>query len=295
MSASVFPTMKRPRSARRALAADYLQPLVQALADPATLAAVRREELETVAFQLALYFGVRRDPETASALGGVYDRLVAELSPEIRLALVDEIAGAVRGDATSVLALLPVLQREQDAGVARAAAGAFATLMPAEGGDPLAGPRALRALLDHAEPDGVRAGLVAALLALGDRRLEPLLDGAWRLLPPAAASALLALPRPWASLLEAEWLLNWMEDAEPSTFAALAGSLARLAADGDGRVLELERELPPPAGGESVTIVREWSTRELGERLSPRWHDLARRAGAPGAMAQVFEAWGVAG
>ena len=293
--------MKRPRSDRSTLPADYLQPLVRALADPSTLAAVRREELEAVAFQLALYFGVRRDPETASALGGVYDRLVEECAVHDRSAFVDELAGAVRGGATTVLALLPVLQRERDAGVARAAASAFATLMPAEGGDPLAGPRALRALLDHAEPDGVRAGLVGALLALGDRRLEPLLDGAWRSLPAAAASALLALPRTWASLLEAEWLLHWMEDAEPSTFAARAGSLARLAADGGGRVLELERELPSPQGpaaggrGEAVTILREWSTRELGERLAPRWHDLARRAGAPGAMAAVFEAWGVRG
>ena len=293
--------MKRPRSDRRTLPADYLQPLVRALADPSTLAAVRREELEAVAFQLALYFGVRRDPETASALGGVYDRLVEERAVEDRSAFVDELAAAVRGGATTVLALLPVLQRERDAGVARAAASAFATLMPAEGGDPLSGPRALRALLDHAEPEGVRAGLVGALLALGDRRLEPLLDGAWRSLPAAAASALLALPRTWASLLEAEWLLHWMEDAEPSTFAALAGSLARLAVDGGGRVLELERELPSPRGpaaggrGEAVTILREWSTRELGERLAPRWHDLARRAGAPGAMAAVFEAWGVPG
>ena len=287
--------MKRPRSDRRALPADYLQPLVTALADPATLAAVRREELEAVAFQLALYFGVRRDPETASALGGVYDRLVEERDVDDRRGFVDQIAAAVRGGATSVLALLPVLQRERDAAVAREAAAAFATLMPAEGGDPLAGPRALRALLDHAELEGVRAGLVGALLALGDRRLEPLLNGAWRALPPAAASALLALPRAWASLLEVEWLLDWMEDAEPATFAAIAGALARLAAEGGGRVLELERELPAPAGGESVTILREWSTHELGERLAPRWQDLARRAARPGALAPVFTAWGVTG
>jgi len=73
----------------------------------------------------------------------------------------------------------------------------------------------------------------------------------------------------------------------------LAGSLARLATEGGGRVLELERELPAPEHGEAVTIVREWGTRELGERLAPRWRDLARRAGDPGAMDVVFEAWDV--
>ena len=115
---------------------------------------------------------MRRDPETASALGDVYDRLVAELPPEERRTFVDQVATAVRGGATSVLALLPVLQRERDAAVARDAALAFATLLLAEGGEGPAGPRALRALLDHAEPDGVRAGLVGALLALGDHRLR---------------------------------------------------------------------------------------------------------------------------
>jgi hypothetical protein len=287
--------MKRPRSDRRTLPSDYLQPLVTALGDPATLAAVRHEELEAVAFQLALYFGVRRDLETASALGGVYDRMVEERSADDRRAYVTEVASAVRGGATSVLALLPVLQRERDAGVAREAASVFATLMPAEGGDPLAGPRALRALLDHAELEGVRAGLVGALLSLGDRRMRPLVDGAWRALPSAAAGGLLELPRAWASLLELEWLLDWMEDAEPATFESIVGSLARLAEEGGGRVLELERELPTPAGGESITILRAWSTRELAERLAPRWHDLERRAGGHGAMSAVFAAWGASG
>src|SRR5262249_19788556 len=77
-------------------------------------------------------------------------------------------------------------------------------------GDPLAAVRAVRALLAHAELDGVRAGLVGALLALGDRRVRPLRDGTWRALPPAAAAAVFALPRMGASRLELEWLLDWM-------------------------------------------------------------------------------------
>src|SRR4249920_1404916 len=100
------------RSGRPALPADYLQPLVVALGDPATLAAIRPAELATVAFQLALYFGVRRDPETASVLGGVYDRLVTEHPVEDRHAFVERVVEAVRGGSSSVLALLPVLQRE---------------------------------------------------------------------------------------------------------------------------------------------------------------------------------------
>src|SRR5258706_1572325 len=138
--------MKRARRARQTLSADYLEPLVRALGDPAVLAGIRVAELQAVAFQLALYFGVRRDAETAEVLGGVYERLVSDVTPEARALLLDDLAAAVAGGATSVLALLPVLQRERDAALVRSAAVAFATCMSAPPEDPLAGPRALRAL-----------------------------------------------------------------------------------------------------------------------------------------------------
>src|SRR5712692_5495684 len=104
--------MKRSRSAKPTLPTDYLEPLVRALGDPAVLAGIRVEELQPVAFQLALYFGVRRDADTAAVLAGVYERLVSDVTPEARALLLDDLTAAVAGGATSVLALLPVLQRE---------------------------------------------------------------------------------------------------------------------------------------------------------------------------------------
>lgn len=284
---------KRSRSAERALPPDYLEPLVRALGDPAVLAGIRVAELQPVAFQLALYFGVRRDADTSAALGGIYERLVNEAAREERGALLDDVVAAVSGGATSVLALLPTLQRETDAGLVRRAALVFATRMTSAPRDPLAGPRALRALLDHAEHDAARAGLVGALLALGDARLQPLLAGAWHALSPGAATALLALPRPLASRLETEWLLDWLEDVEPATFAAVAASLARLPADGGGRVLELERELPAGPAGDALTVVREWEARGLGQELAERFRSLARRAEDATAFDAALEAWGV--
>jgi hypothetical protein len=285
--------MKRSRSDKSGLPADYLEPLVAALGDPAVLAGVRAEELEAVAFQLALYFGVRHDPATAAVLGGIYERLVEYVPAEDRQALVDELAVSVRGGASSVLALLPILQRERDAAVARAAALAMATHMPAAEGDPLTGPRALRALFEHTEEDAVRAGLVGALLALGDRRVRPLLDGLWRSLSPAACAALLGLSRARASVLEADWLLDWLEDAAPADSGQVAGSLARLAVDGDHRLLDLEREWPAGAAGEAFTVLREWTLAEAGAKFAPRLRDLARRVEPAGAMAAVLRAWGV--
>lgn len=287
--------MSPRRAAERVKRADYLQPLVAALADPGVLGGIRVHELQPIAFQLALYFGLRREPATASALGSVYERLHRDGTEDDRRTLVRELAAAVRREATSVLALLPVLQHERDAGLVREAAFTFATCMPDAGGESLTGPRAVRTLIDHTESPVVRAGLIGALLAIGDRRVAPMLDGTWRLLDTAGREALLALPRERATLLEVEWLLGWLEDVDPAGFAAVADSLAALPAAGDGRILDLGRELPARGEGETLHELCAWPTREAGERLAPRVRDLARRASDPNALDGVRRAWGVAG
>jgi hypothetical protein len=48
---------------------------------------------------------------------------------------------------------------------------------------------------------------------------------------PDAVAALLSLERE-REPARGQWLLDWMEDAEPATFAAIARSLARLASEG---------------------------------------------------------------
>lgn len=286
--------MSPRRTAAKQKSADYLQPLVAALADPAVLAGIRDHELQPVAYQLALYFGLRREPATASALAGVYDRLHRDGTLEDRRTLVQELSSAVRRGAASVLALLPVLQHERDAGLVRDAAFAFATRMPDAEGETLSGPRAIRALLDHTESAAVRAGLVGALLSLGDRRIANALDGTWRALDAEARAELLALPREVATLLEVEWLFGWLEDAEPAAFAAVAHSLAGLPAAGGGRVFDVEREIPTSSEGDTVTVLSEWSAAEAGEKFSSRLRDLARRAPAPDALDGVQRAWGIA-
>jgi len=58
-------------------------------------------------------------------------------------------------------------------------------------------------------------------------------------------------------------------------------------------VLELERELPAPPAGESVSVLRRWTVAEAGAQLAPRLRDLARRTDRDGALDGVFAAWGV--
>ena len=285
--------MTPPRASRRTKPADYLQPLVAALGDPAVLAGMRVAELQPVAYQLALYFGLRREPAIAAALAGVYERLRRDGTEEARRTLVEELAAAVRGGASSVLALLPVLQHERDPRLVREAAFTFATRMPAADGDLIAGPRAVRALLDHTEVSAVRAGLLAALLGLGDRRVAPLLDGTWRLLDADGREALIGIPREHATLLEVDWLFGWLEDVDPAGFAAVAASLAGLAESSGGRLLDLERELPATDEREGVSVLSEWSASEAGERLAPRVRDLERRVSSGGDLRVVRRAWGI--
>ena len=283
--------MSPPRTSRRTKPADYLQPLVAALGDPAVLAGMRVAELQPVAYQLALYFGLRREPAIAAALAGVYERLRRDGTEESRRTLVEELATAVRGGASSVLALLPVLQHERNARLVRDAAFTFATRMPAADGDALAGPRAVRALLDHTEAAAVRAGLLAALLALGDRRIAPLVDGTWRLLDADGRNALLGIPREHATLLEVDWLFGWLEDVDPAGFDAVARSLAGLAEASRGRLLDFERELPATGDRETVNVLSEWSAIEAGERLAPRVRDLERRVSNGDDLRVVHRAW----
>lgn len=281
---------RRDRREKRTVKSDYLEPLVQALGDATVLAGVRAEELAPVAYQLALYFGLRRDPATSAVLADLYERLLAERPLEERAELVEDLVTSVSGGASSVLALLPILQHERDAGLVRDAAMTFATRMAPTAGDVLTGPRMLRTLLDHTDSEAVRAGLVAALVAMGDSRVRPLLAGTWALLSDEAVAALVALPRTTATRLEVEWLLDGLEDAAPARFAAIAASLARLPGEGGGRILELERELPAGPGGDALTVLRDLAPASLAAELAPRLADLARRA-APGALDAVSAAF----
>ena len=92
-----------------------------------------------------------------------------------------------------------------------------------------------------------------------------------------------------------EWLFDWLEDADPTTFKAVAASLARLPKNAGGRVLELERELPVMAAEEALSVTRRWTTNELGEQLRARFESLERRATDAVAFKEVLAAWGVSG
>lgn len=296
------PKGRAPRAAAEpddAATGAWLAELAEIAADPARRAALDADALLLVTFQQCLWYGHSQDASIAAVLAGLYPELVAKAAEPDRIELLDRVAAAVEEGGTTVLALLPFLLHEPAPEAVAVAAETFAALMPLEGGDESTGPRTLLRLLEHAEDEGTRVGLAAALLRFGDRRLRPLLDEAWRRLDPPARVRLAEM-RGASRVLFAvavEFWIACLEDGDDAVFAAVATTLARLPREADPpRVLDARRKFPAnaPDDRDEIAIEGDWPLEEFAARISPALRDLARRENEPRRMPAVLAAWGVA-
>lgn len=277
----------------------WLAELSEAARDPERRAALDADELLLVTFQQCLYYGHTQDAEVGGVLAALYPDLAAKADAADRVELLDRVAAAVEDGGTGVLALTPFLLHEPAPEAVAVAAETFASLVPLEEGDELTGPRSLLRLLEHAEDEGTRVGLAAALLRFGDRRLRPLVDHAWRRLEPASRVRLAGSRGPARVLFAAsvEFWIDCLEDAEPEVFAAVADALARAAREADPpRVLDVCRKFPANARDDrdEIALLGDWPIAEFAATLAPKLHDLARRESEPRHMPDVLSAWGVA-
>ena len=279
-------------------AARWLQELSAIARDPSRWPALDEDSLLLIAFQQCLYFAHTRDPEAASALAELYPHVASRVGTAERLELLDRVTAAVEEGETPVLALLPFLQHELDPAAVALAATAFATLAPLDGGDELSGPRALVRMAELAEDDRTRAGLLGALLQLGDRRVLPLVREGWRALPPAARACLgsLRAPSPLAFASVVEFWLEALADEDPAAADVAALALARVPAEADPpRVLDVHRKFPAnaPDQRDEITIVADETLAQHAARIEPRLRELETRTGAAVRLAAVRSAWGL--
>lgn len=278
--------------------AAWLAQLAEVAADPERRAALDGDALLLVTFQQCLGYGHAGEPGFADALAALWPDLVAKTSDADRLELLDRVAAAVEEGGAGVLALLPFLMHEPSPEAVAVAGETFASLVPLDAGDEATGPRMLVRMLEHAEEEGTRVGLAAALLRFGDRRLRPLLDRAWRLLEPAARVRLAGLrgASRVAFAATAEFWIDCLEDADDAVFAAVAAALERLPLEADPpRVLEVRRKFPAnaPDGRDEIALERDWPIGEFAARLAPALRDLARRENEPRRLPAVLAAWGI--
>lgn len=260
----------------------YLAELAEIAGDPERRATLDGDALLLVTFQQCLYYGHTQDPAIAAALAALYPELVAKTAGAERVELLDRVAAAVEEGGSPVLALLPFLLHEPEPEAVAVAAETFASLVPLEDGDELTGPRELLALLEHAEEEGTRVGLAAALLRFGDRRLRPLVDEAWRRLDAPARVRLAGLRGAGNVLFAAtvEFWLDALEDATPEVFAATTGLLGRMPREADPpRVLDVRRKFPAnaPDDRDEITILGDVPVANYAAVVGPRTQALVNR------------------
>ena len=275
---------------------EYLAELAAIAADPERRAQLDGDALLLVTFQQCLYYGHTQDPAIAAALAALYPELVAKTAGPERVELLDRVAAAVEEGGSPVLALLPFLLHEPEPEAVAVAAETFASLVPLEDGDELTGPRELLALLEHAEEEGTRVGLAAALLRFGDRRLRPLVDEAWRRLD-APARVRRAELRGAGNVLFAatvEFWLDALEDAPPDVFAAVTSLLGRMPHEADPpRVLDVRRKFPAnaPDDRDEITILSDVPVADFAAVVGPRTQALVNRGHDLGRLVDASYPW----
>ncbi len=282
------------------------------MATPDRWPAIPIETLHQLVYYQCLSYGMDPDDDAVPALTALCRVAVERMHPGARQQVVAHLARAVervhrerdvREGAGCTNALLPFLVGEPDPSVVATAAFEMATLLPLEDDDPLSGPRYVRSLVEEVSEDEPRAGLIAALLQVGDRRVAPLVDGAWRELGFEGRQTLALLILGFRALhgLTVDFLVSWLEDEarDPAApgFGIVAATLARAGRHASehgvveaARILPVTAAKPGEAYATSLAVTREAVAGKIRRRLLA----VARLEQPPELMAQVLEEWGLA-
>jgi hypothetical protein len=198
--------------------------------------------------------------------------------------------------------LLPFLLEDPDPSVVSSAAMEMALLRPLERGEPLTGPRYVSGLVDQVNGDDARAGVVAALLQLGDERLEPLVAGGWKSLGDDGRQTLALLVQGFHGLNgpTVRFLAGWLEDEvrspQSAAFGMVAATFARAGRHASAHgIVEFERVFPLTAApeGDGPGPARRMTIDEFRPSIEER---LLRTAGCeapPRLMPHVLSYWGL--
>ncbi len=281
------------------------------LADRAAWPGLEPGLLRHLLFYQCLSYGINPDDDDVSRVRALASVAVERLHPAIRRDVVVQIARAVerlhrehdvREGAGYTNGLLPFLVEDPDPSVVAAAACETAILLPLDGDDPMTGPRYVESLIAELDRDDARAGIIAGLLSLGDTRVEPLLQGAWRCLGEDGRQTLALLIQGFHGLHvgTVRFLLEWLEDeaADPGTpsFGVAAATMARAGTHAaEHGIMEVVRVFPviDAPEGQPFKVVRQWSLEEFLPFVSDRLLRLASVDEPPELVLSVLRFWGL--
>jgi hypothetical protein len=288
-----------------------LDELDRLLARPADWPALGPDLLRHLLFYKCLSYGVDPDDDEVPRVTALARLAVERLNPEVRRQVVLQVARAVerlhreheiRDGAGYTNGLLPFLVEDHDPSVVATAACEMAILLPLEEGDPMSGPKYVASFITEIDRDDARAGVIAGLLSLGDKRVDPLIARAWRHLGDEGRQSLALLIQAVHGLHvgTVKFLLGWLEDEaasrETPSFGIVAATMARAGLHAaDHGVADIVRAFPVIAApaGKPFRIVRTWSRDELQPILRRRLERLASVGNPSELVESVLRCWGL--
>jgi hypothetical protein len=288
-----------------------LEQLDALLDNPSAWPDLEPDILGHLLFYNCLSYGINPDDDDVPRVMGLASVAIERLHPAARRQVVLQVARAVERlhreheiseGAGYTNGLLPFLVEDPDPSVVAAAACEMAILLPLEDGDPMTGPTYVESFISEIGRDDAKAGIVAGLLSLGDRRVDPLLAGAWRRLGDEGRQTLALLIQDVHGLHvgTVRFLLDWLEDeaGEPlkASFGMVAATMARAGTHAaEHGIVEIVRAFPVTAApeGKPFRVVREWSLRDFLPVVRDRLRRLAAGDHPPELLLSVLRFWGL--
>jgi hypothetical protein len=255
------------------------------------------EQLTELVFLKCVDVGNRGEDSDWHILETLYPVFEERFEPEERITLYTQIQANVEKGHAGIDALSVFIYNDSSPILVSTASLDFACMAPLDGADELSGPKHLRRVFLDIPKSDTRAAITAGLLALGDRRVHPIIEECWRDLSLEAKREVWRWDRPYGHAATAEFLLTHLEqEKDEGVFGGLAAALMRVARDSrDGIIREIRRRFPVDSTGPElpVDVLAQWNVEEYGRMLEPRLRSLLLAEESPKVLPHVMEAWGI--
>jgi hypothetical protein len=263
--------------------------------------ASNKERLQVI-FNYSLLYGRTQDTQMIGKLGFLYSNMSIITSEEERLDLLMGVTKAIEANHSSILSFYPFIFVESETSIISTASLNLACLHPLVDDDPMTGPKEVLKLAKMTNEENCRTGILTGLILLGDRRVNPIAKGCWKLLKESASRE--ALARAWSGYVHAgtiEFLLDWLEAeaviVDSENFGAVAGALQAIPMKEaiERKVRDVERKFPVNAPDDRpvIRLLAEWSYKEYAEKILPRLKKIAAIEAEPRVLATAMSTWGV--
>ena len=254
------------------------------------------EELKQLVMVKCIEYGVSQDAGRIPLLLALYRHAMEHLDSSERMELLlqfSEMTEEKKGQGH--MGLMMYLAAENDPGIRSTAAMKLSLLFDPEGGGDLAGPEfVVNCLLNQGvEPEEQGAALSGVLL-LGDKRLLPLLQGAWSQLSEEARLGVTYSRSGyiWEGVVEF-WLRCMETDCSESVLGAVVAAITRMPViSQEPYVYDIHRVLPCYQDSETpIHLIRRSSFSEYLEEIRPRLEALEAQESEPKLIPRIFEVW----